>query len=226
MPDLSPTLGHQYAQLVPLQRADQGCSIRPGASRRLSVGGRLVGVTDDAPDEVTGSADPASDAVRVEAVRVRRLAARRVWRLARSAEFALELAILPGRRWSQSLGASMSLQTPVAASAVVEEAVFAVWDLAREQPPPARERVYSVSGDAGRIVVAHAEQASLLARSGGPFLIIADLLGKTLWRIDGDEVWADDLAEIFRELFEVSQGRPAVDESQIAPMPRLPWHRD
>jgi hypothetical protein len=179
----------------------------------------------DAFDLPEVAASDASDA-QVEAVRARLRAQRRAWRMARSAEFALELAMLPGRRWLGSSASQLSLQSPVSAAQAIEDAVFAVWDLAREEPPPGREHVYSVGGDAGRIVVAHTDNASVVARSGGPFLIICDVLGKMAWRIDTDEIWADDLAEIVRELFEVSQGRPAVDESQIPPMPRLPWHRD
>ncbi|MEV6965707.1 hypothetical protein AB0M47_11365 [Hamadaea sp. NPDC051192] len=156
----------------------------------------------------------------------RRLADRRAWRIARSAEFALELAILPGRRWESSKGATLALMTRVSAVPAIEEAVFAVWDLAREEPPPGRDRVYAAHGDEAPIVVGHAESATLVARSGGPVLVMTDALGKTVWRVEGDEVWVQDLAEIFRELWEVTHGRPAVDESQIPRMPRLPWHRD
>jgi len=157
---------------------------------------------------------------------VRRLAERRAWRVARGAEFALELAILPGRRWESSKGAMLALMTRISAVPPIEEAVFAVWDLAREDPPPGRDRVYAAQGDESPIVVGHAESATIVARSGGPVLVMADALGKTVWRVEADAVWADDLAEIFRELFEVAHGRPAVDESAIPPMPRLPWHRD
>lgn len=166
---------------------------------------------------------PASDRNGLQA---RRLAARRAWRIARSAEFALELAMLPGRRWESSKGATLALMIGVSVVPPIEEAVLAVWDLAREDPPPGRDRVYAAFGDEAPVLVGHAESATVVARSGGPFLVMTDELGKTVWRVEADEVWAQDLAEIVRELFEVSQGRPAVDESQIPPMPRLPWHRD
>lgn len=180
----------------------------------------------DAFDLPEVAAADASDAEVAAAAHARLMAERRAWRLARSGEFALELAMLPGRRWLGSSASQLSLQSPVSAAQAIEDAVFAVWDLARQVPPAGREQVYSVGGDAGRIVVAHTDNASVVARSGGPFLIIVDSLGKMAWRIDTDEIWADDLALIVRELFEVSQGRPAVDESAIPPMPRLPWHRD
>ncbi|MEV0271140.1 hypothetical protein AB0H43_20360 [Hamadaea sp. NPDC050747] len=151
---------------------------------------------------------------------------RRAWRIASSAEFALELAILPGRRWESCKGASLALMARIGAVPAIEEAVFAVWDLAREDPPPERDRVYAAQGDEAAIVVGHAASATMVARSGGPVLVMADALGRTVWRVEADEVWADDLAEIFRELWEVAHGRPAVDESAIPPMPRLPWHRD
>lgn len=176
----------------------------------------------DAVDMPAAVAAPVSD----DGAQARRLATRRAWRVARSAEFALELAILPGRRWESSKGAMLALMTRISAVPQIEEAVFAVWDLARENPPPGRDRIYAAHGDEAPIVVGHAESATMVARSGGPFLIMADALGKTVWRVEADQVWAQDLAEIFRELFEVAHGRPAVDESQVPPMPRLPWHRD
>jgi len=182
-------------------------------------GGRLAGVSEP------GATDRSGVAVPDEVLRARRLAARRAWRGQASAEFAFELAVLPGRRWERSKGASSSLLAPVASSPVIEAAVLAVWDLTREDPPPQRDRVYRIRGDFGPVVVAHADEATLLARSDGPYLVIADRLGRIVWRVDGDPVWAEDLAEIFRELVEVAEGRPAVDESQIPPMPRLPWHR-
>jgi len=156
----------------------------------------------------------------------RRLEQRRAWRVARSAEFALELAILPGRRWESSKGATLALMTRISAVPAIEEAVFAVWDLAREDPLPGRDRVYAAQGDEAAIVVGHAESATMVARSGGPVLVMTDALGRSVWRVEADQVWAPDLAEIFRELWEVAHGRPAVDESQIPPMPRLPWHSD
>lgn len=181
-------------------------------------------MSDDATSRTdTGAADPVP-AETDEQTHARRSAERRAWRVHKCAEMALELAMLRGRRWESSAGAARSLMTFIHGLPQMEEAVFAIWDVAREDPPPGRDRVYSTSGDAGRVVVAHAEHASVVARSGGPFLIITDALGKIAWRVEADEVWKEDLAEIFRELFEVSQGRPAVDESQIPPMPRLPWH--
>jgi hypothetical protein len=183
-----------------------------------------VGVTQ--PDVSRSADNSATPTTADEAARLRRQAERYAWRVHKSAEMALELAILPGRRWESSAGASRSLMAWIDSTPPIQEAVFAIWDLAREDPPPERDRVYAVSGDAGRIVVAHAELATVVARSGGPFLIMVDSLGKLAWRLEADEVWKDDLAEIFRELFEVANGRPAVDESQIPPMPRLPWHRE
>ena len=106
----------------------------------------------------------------------------------------------------------------------LQEAVFAVWELARQLPPVGRDLVYAIGGDGGQVVVAHTEAASAVARSGGPFLLLADGLGRLAWRVESDQVWKDDLAMIFYELFEVAHGRPAVDESRIPPMPRLPWH--
>jgi hypothetical protein len=170
----------------------------------------------------------ASDAVGNSAVPEPRddvRARRQLWRMRACGEFVLELAILPGDRWVRSKGAALALLTPVSDVAAVEEGVLAVWDLAREDPPPRMDRVYAVGGDGGRIVVAHTMEVSLVARSGGPYLLLADRTGKAVWRIDGDEVWAADLDEVVRELFEVAQGRPAIDESQIPPMPPLPWHQ-
>jgi hypothetical protein len=199
--------------------------VKPAAGATFALSRwQAEGVTQSDASEVTGG--PVMSSEMEEAARARRLAGRRAWRWQTSAEIALELAILPGRRWEASRGAARSLMAFIDPTPAISEAVFAIWDLARDDPPPGRDRVYSVSGDAGQIVVAHAEDASVVARSGGPFLVMTDALGKMAWRVEADEVWKNDLAEIFRELWEVAHGRPAVDESQIPPMPRLPWHAD
>jgi hypothetical protein len=151
-------------------------------------------------------------------------AQRRERRIRACATLALELTTLPGRRWESSPGASRSLMAFIDSVPQLQEAVFAVWELARQLPPAGRDLVYSVGGDGGQVVVAHTEVASVVARSGGPFLLLADGLGRLAWRVESDQVWKDDLAMIFYELFEVAHGRPAVDESGIPPMPRLPWH--
>lgn len=159
-----------------------------------------------------------------DAARLRKELERRARRVQACAELVLELAILPGQRWESSAGASRALMAWVDSVPAVQEAVFAIWELARLDPPAGRDLVYAASGDGGQIVVAHAERASVVARSGGPFLVLADVLGKLAWRVEADEVWKDDLAMIFYELFEVAHGRPAVDDSGIPSMPHLPWH--
>ncbi|MEV6927395.1 hypothetical protein AB0M46_23220 [Dactylosporangium sp. NPDC051485] len=174
------------------------------------------------PDAASGAA---AEAAVPEALRGERLAARKRWRLEQTGLLAWELVVLQGRRWDRSRGASMSLLARIGATLAFEEAVFAVWDLVREDPPPDRERVYRLRGDFGPVAIAHTDDATLIARAGGPFLLMSDRVGERVWRIDGDEVWDEDLAEILREMVEVAEGRPAVDESQIPPMPVLPWHR-
>lgn len=184
------------------------------------MGGRLSGVGE--PDAVGGAA---AGAAVPEAVLRERLAARRRWRLEQTGLLSWEMVALQGRRWDRSRGASMALLARIGATLAIEEAIFAIWDLVREQPPPDRERVYRLRGDFGPVAVAHAQDATLIARAGGPFLLMVDRVGDRVWRIDGDAVWDEDLAEILREMVEVAEGRPAVDESQIPPMPVLPWHR-
>jgi len=174
--------------------------------------------------DAAGGAAAAGAAVPDEVLR-ERLAARRRWRLEQTGLLSWELVVLQGRRWDRSRGASMALRARISATLPIEEAVFAVWDLVRDDPPPDRERVYRLRGDFGPVAIAHAEDATLIARPGGPFLLMVDRVGERVWRIDGDVVWDEDLAEILREMIEVAEGRPAVDESQIPPMPVLPWHR-
>lgn len=171
-----------------------------------------------------GGAAAAGAAVPDEVLR-ERLAARRRWRLEQTRLLSWDLVVLQGSRWDRSRGASMTLLARIGATLPIEEAVFAIWDLVREDPPPGRDRVYRLRGDFGPVAIAHAAEATLIARAGGPFLLMADKVGERVWRIDGDAVWDEDLAEILREMVEVAEGRPAVDESQIPPMPVLPRHR-
>ncbi|MEV0269591.1 hypothetical protein AB0H43_12480 [Hamadaea sp. NPDC050747] len=147
----------------------------------------------------------------------------REWRKKSIAKLAIDLATPPDSRWQRSRAPS-PLLTPIGASLVLEAAVFAVWDLAREQPPPGRDLVYRLRAEHGAVAVAHTQRASLAARRGGPYLLIADELGQIVWRLQ-DPIWDEDLVEIWRELVEVAEGRSAVDESQIPPMPPLPWHQ-
>lgn len=135
----------------------------------------------------------------------------RARRVQQAATFALELAILPGRRWqSQATGARLAMHIGIDTEEVITDAVISAWELAREQPPPTRQQVYSTAGDAGRVVVGHGPSWSIVARSGGPFLVLSDAF-EAVWRVDRDELWQAELGAIVSELIEVSQGRPAVD---------------
>lgn len=109
---------------------------------------------------------------------------------------------------------------------LISDAVIGAWELARaHNPPPSSDELIGRAGVAGVVVIAHGKTWSVVARSGGPFLVIHDWLDG-VWRVDGDTEWPYEMAMIVSELWEVSQGRPPFDESQIPPMPKLPWHKD
>jgi hypothetical protein len=180
---------------------------RPAFHLPLTYGGRMD-QTD--PDEQTGAS---RDSPQARAVHRRKLAG----------VYAAEMCDLPAGVWPRrALGSIVSQVLRVDDDPDLAEVIAEAWDLARGQPSP--DEVASRSGVAGRVVTAHGASWSLIARSGGPVLVMSDVFGDVV-RVDGDPDWVAELAELVAELVNVSQGLPAFDESQVPPMPRLPWHR-
>jgi hypothetical protein len=147
-------------------------------------------------------------------------------RRALAERFATELCDVPPAVWErQAFGSVSSHLAHVEDDPELAEVVADAWDVARSHPP--HDQVQSRPGTAGRVVVAHGDTWTLVARSGGPVLVLSDRI-KGVLRVDRDphEWIVAELTELVTELINVSLGLPAYDESKIPPMPPLPWHRD
>jgi hypothetical protein len=135
---------------------------------------------------------------------------------------ATELRDLPAPMWQrQARGATTSHVAFVGDEVELADVVAEAWDVARSQPSPGRVR--AERGVSGMVVAAHGDTWSLVARSAGPVLILSDRIAGVL-RVDRDPDCRVELSELVSELVNVAQGRPPFDESQIPPMPPLPWH--
>jgi hypothetical protein len=103
------------------------------------------------------------------------------------------------------------------------EIVADLWDVARSGPFPPGVTVQG--GVAGAVVLVHGPDFSVVARSGGPALVLSDRIRGVL-RVDRDPSWQIELSALVSELIAVGQGSEPFDESSIPPPPPLPWHRD
>jgi hypothetical protein len=138
--------------------------------------------------------------------------------------FAAELRDLPTARWArQASGAELSQLAAISDDPALADIVAEAWELARSQPPA--EQVWSRSGDAGVVVVAHGPAWSLVARSGGPVLVLSEAF-EDIVRLEPDPDWLPEveLSVLVGELIAAARGEPPLDESQSPPMPPLPWH--
>jgi hypothetical protein len=123
---------------------------------------------------------------------------------------------------SSSHGAAVAERARVDDDLVLAEAVADAWDLARSAPDP--DLVWSQTGPGGLVVVAHGPHWSLVARAGGPVLVLADN-SQQVARIDGDPTLIAELDALISELIAASRGEPPFDHSTIPPPPPMPWHR-
>lgn len=142
-----------------------------------------------------------------------------------AARFAGELCDLPPGRWRQAAsGAQRSRVSYISGDPALGDIVAEAWDLARAQP--SQDQVWSRTGDAGLVVVAHGQAWSLVARSGGPVLVLSEAFEGVV-RLEPDEYWLPEveLSVLVGELVSASRGELPFDESQVPPMPRLPWHQ-
>jgi hypothetical protein len=135
--------------------------------------------------------------------------------------FAQEMAGHPGPVWARrALGSLMSVMAYVDDDADLAEMVAEAFELAREVPP--RERVWSRSGPAGMVVVAHGPAWTFVARSGGPILLLAEKYTQVL-RLDEDPGWQGELGAMVTDLIAASEGRDptaGVGELPAPPVPR------
>ena len=143
-------------------------------------------------------------------------------RRALAAALATELCDLTPEVWRRrATGATRSHLAYLDDDVELADLVADAWDLVRAAPP--HDQVHCRSGVAGMVVVTDGSTWTLVARSGGPILIVSDRI-RGILRIDGDPYTQDELTELIAELINVGQGLPAFDEPQLPPMPPLPRH--
>ncbi|MBT8226472.1 MAG: hypothetical protein HKP61_23810 [Dactylosporangium sp.] len=143
-------------------------------------------------------------------------------RMTLATALATELCDLAPAVWKRrASGATCSHVAFVGDDPELADVVAEAWDAARLEPP--EYQVLTRAGVAGMVVVVHGPTWSLVARSGGPVLVMSDRIAGVL-RIDADPDCEVELTELVAELVNVGQGLPAFDESGLPPMPRLPWH--
>jgi len=128
---------------------------------------------------------------------------------------ATELCDLQPGAWERrAYGATASCRVRVEDDPAVADAVADAWDVARCRPVP--EGVWSRTGPGGVVVVVHRPVWTLVARAGGPVLLL--MQGSELVaRLDGDPEWAGELSVLVQELLAASRGEPPFQESQLPP---------
>jgi len=140
-----------------------------------------------------------------------------------AASLAAELRDLPAAVWSsRSRGTNSSYVVFIDDEPELADVVVALWDIARSGPFPPEVTVQS--GVAGVVVLVQGQDFSVVARSGGPVLVLSDRIRGVL-RVDRDPSWQAELTVLVSELIAMGQGSEPFDESSVPP-PRLPWHRD
>ncbi|GAA4961595.1 hypothetical protein GCM10025331_61220 [Actinoplanes utahensis] len=137
---------------------------------------------------------------------------------------AAELRDMPSSVWpSRSHGATSSYIAFIEDEPVLADIVVALWDIARSRSSPPEVTVQA--GVAGAVVLVQGLGFSVVARSGGPVLVLSDQIRGVL-RVDRDPSWQAELSILVSELIAVGQGSEPFDESAVPPPPRMPWHRD
>ncbi|MFC7761737.1 hypothetical protein ACFQY4_29610 [Catellatospora bangladeshensis] len=95
------------------------------------------------------------------------------------------------------------------------------FDLAHSRP--SAETVQVTDGAAGAVVLAHGASWSVVARSGGPVLLLIDGTAAVL-RVDLDVSWQMELKALVTALVRAGRGLPPADESlSPPPPPDGPW---
>lgn len=183
-------------------------------SRAVGDGGTLVSVSGDLGVDWQaglGRAPRSSDSVQ----RRRR----------RAEALATELCRLRPAQWRRhAAGAAQSRVSYVGDDPALADILAEAWDLARSRPGAGLVR--SQRGDAGVVVVAHAQAWSLVARSGGPVLVLSTAFdGVVRLEPDAERLPEVELSTLTAELINLSRGLPPFDDSVVPPAPPLGWHR-
>jgi hypothetical protein len=129
--------------------------------------------------------------------------------------------LVPGEWQRRAYGATAASRVRIEDDPLVADAIAQAWDLARSRPGP--DLVWSRTGPGGAVVVAHGPGWSLVARAGGPILLLAQG-SEQVARLDGDPDWAGELVVLVEELLAASRGDPPFEESRLPPPPTMPWH--
>jgi hypothetical protein len=137
-----------------------------------------------------------------------------------AALFATELCDLPPAVWrTRSEGATRSQRARIDDDETLADIVADAWDLARTRPLTPNQ-IQAQSGPGGAVVIAHGPTWTLIARSGGPTLILSDTFTDAVELHDAP-LWQGELAVLVGELFDAAHGRPAFDETRLLPPPPL-----
>lgn len=148
----------------------------------------------------------------------------RARRRRRADRLATELCDLPPGVWAaRSEGANQSLRVSIEHEEVLADLMVQVWDLTRVRPLTP-ELVVTRSGAGGSVLVTHGDTWSLVARSGGPALVVSDRLSYVV-RVEASWWWEDELDVLVRALFDGVRGLPPITEDDLPPVPP-PWHRE
>jgi hypothetical protein len=91
--------------------------------------------------------------------------------------------LAPGVWLQRAYGAAVSSRARIEDDAVLADVIAQAWDVARTRPDP--DLVSSRTGPGGVVVVAHGAGWSLVARAGGPVLLLAQGSQQPA-RVDGD----------------------------------------
>ena len=169
---------------------------------------------------LTGMAKEAGVAVPEKDVAVRRVTL--------AGRLAAELGELPAAVWQQrATGSVESFPARISDDVEVSEVIAQAWDLTLPGVLEPSASVQTRTGAAGVVIVAHGAKWSLVARSGGPVLILSDRIAGVV-RVDLDPESGAELAALVSALANVGRGLPARDEAALEAvwesMPRLPWH--
>jgi hypothetical protein len=144
-------------------------------------------------------------------------------RLRLAALFATELCDLPLAVWrARSEGAARSQLARIDDDVTLADIVAEAWDLARTRPVTT-DQVTWQSGPGGAVVLAHGHTWSLLARAGGPVLVLSEAFTDVV-RLEDSTLWKGELAILVGELLDAARGLPPFDETTLPPPPPLPWH--
>ncbi|GIG08057.1 hypothetical protein Cco03nite_47570 [Catellatospora coxensis] len=135
---------------------------------------------------------------------------------------ATEMTHLSAALWNQGArGRLESVAVDIDKQPGAADVIADAFDLAYSRP--SAELVRVSNGAAGVVVLAHGPSWSVVARSGGPVLLLINGTAAVL-RVDLDFSWQMELKALVSALVRAGRGLPPVDESLSPPPPSDgPW---